>query len=107
MKHIDNAATKVDTNVYGIYAQAFLHKAVHGTSRMTIDQLVKATEFPAAIVLEMAEANPEWYVVGQNENGIYVELKDPNIRPDAIWAEIEKKYGHQGCGQTNTETSNL
>lgn len=102
MKHIDNAATIVDTNVYGIYAQAFLHKAVHGTSRMTIDQLVKATDFPAAIVLEMAEANPEWYVVGQNENGIYVELKDPDIRPDAIWAEIEKKYGHQECGQDNS-----
>lgn len=107
MKHFENAATKVATNVYGIYAQAFRHKAAHGTSRMTIDQLAKATEFPAEIVLEMAETNPEWYVVGQNENGIYVELKDPEIRPDAIWAEIEKKYGHQGGGQTTAETSNL
>ena len=100
MRHIDNNTTKVDINVYGIYAQAFLHKAVHGTSRMTIDQLVKATEFPAEIVLEMAEANPEWYVIS-------VELKDPNIRPDVIWEEIEKKYGHQDDGQTNDETSHL
>lgn len=107
MKHIDNAAAKVKLNVYGIYAQTFLHKRMHGTSRMAIDQLVKATEFSAEIVLEIAETNPEWYVVGQNENGIYVELKDPDIRPDEIWAEIEKKYGHQGGGQTDTETYNL